>query len=64
MTGTPEAAILAERIRAGEATARGSVEACLERIGRLDPEIVAFHEVHAERALEYAGAVDARVARG
>jgi len=59
----PGAATLAERVRAGQTTARSSVEDCLERIGRLDPQIVAFHDVHAERALDYADAVDARLAR-
>jgi len=63
MSAPPDATTLAERVRAGETTARSSVEACLERIARLDPEIVAFHDVHAERALEYADAVDARLAR-
>ncbi len=50
----------AELIRAGEVSSRELVELYLERIERLDPELNAFTEVLAERALAEAEAADAR----
>ncbi|RPH45909.1 MAG: AtzE family amidohydrolase [Burkholderiales bacterium] len=41
-----------------------SIRACLERIGRLDPQVNAFTAVLAERALNRAAAVDAARAAG
>jgi amidase len=50
----------AELIRAGEVSSRELVELYLERIERLNPEINAFTEVLAERALADADAADQR----
>ena len=50
----------AELIRAGEVSARELVDLYLERAERLDPELNAFTEVLAERAVAEAEAADAR----
>jgi amidase len=54
------AARQAEAVRAGEVSARELAELCLDRIGRLDPELNAFRVVMAERALAEADQADAR----
>ena len=54
----------AELIRAGEVSSRELVELYLERIERLDPELNAFTEVLAERALAEADAADERRGAG
>ena len=54
----------AELVRAGEVSARELVEACLERIARLDPDLGAFRVVLGERALAEAAQADARRAAG
>src|SRR5829696_2616035 len=48
---------VAARIRGGELTPAEAVEACLRRIERVDPELGAFAELDAERALEAAAAI-------
>jgi amidase len=48
------AARLAELVRAGEVKPRELVELCLERIGRLDPDLNAFRVVLGEKALDEA----------
>ena len=53
------AAELASLIRAGELTARELVQASLDRIAALDPQINAFTHVAAESALAEAGAIAA-----
>jgi amidase len=50
----------ARAIRAGEVTARELVEAALERIARVDPQLNAYRVVLAERALTEADQADAR----
>jgi len=50
----------AELVRAGEVSPRELVEACLERIGRRDPQLNAFRVVFAERALLEADQASAR----
>lgn len=54
----------AELVRGGEVSSRELVELCLERIGRLDPELNAFRVVLAERALAEADQAHARRAAG
>jgi amidase len=49
---------VAARIRGGELSPAEAVEACLRRIERIDPELNAFVELDAERALEAARTVD------
>jgi amidase len=49
---------VAARIRGGELSAAEAVEACVRRIERIDPELNAFVEVDAERALDAARAVE------
>ena len=53
-----------ELVRSGEATPRELVEACLQRIERLDPELNAFRKVLAERALTDADQATARARAG
>ena len=48
---------VAARIRGGELSPVEAVEACIRRIERVGPDLNAFVEVDAERALEAAGAV-------
>ncbi|HTX62474.1 MAG TPA: amidase family protein, partial [Acidimicrobiales bacterium] len=55
---------LARRVRDKEVSAREVVHASLERIDALNPDLVAFVAVDADRALEQAGAVDQLVATG
>jgi aspartyl-tRNA(Asn)/glutamyl-tRNA(Gln) amidotransferase subunit A len=55
---------LADRVRDAETSAREVVTAALERIDELNPALLAFVAVDAERALEQAGAVDQLVAAG
>src|SRR4051794_12187651 len=54
------AARQAQLIAAGEVSARETVQAALERIGRLDGRVNAFRVVLAERALAEADQADAR----
>ncbi len=55
---------LARRVRDRQVSAREVVTASLERIEALNPGILAFVAVDAQRALEQAGAVDQIVAAG
>jgi aspartyl-tRNA(Asn)/glutamyl-tRNA(Gln) amidotransferase subunit A len=55
---------LAARIRAREVTAARVAEACLARIGALDPKVRAFLTVLPEAALAAARLVDDRIAAG
>lgn len=55
---------VARRIRDGEATAEEVVAAALARIARLDPQVNAFTDVTAQRALEQARVVDVARSRG
>jgi aspartyl-tRNA(Asn)/glutamyl-tRNA(Gln) amidotransferase subunit A len=57
-------AALADRIRAGELTARAAVEESLERIAEADLTINSFISVRAEEALAEADALDRQPARG
>jgi Asp-tRNA(Asn)/Glu-tRNA(Gln) amidotransferase A subunit family amidase len=61
---TVPVAELARRVRGKEVSAREVVTASLERIDALNPGILAFVAVDAQRALEQAGAVDQIVAAG
>src|SRR3954469_6042073 len=54
----------AELVRAGEVSARELVELYLDRIERLDPQLNAFREVMAERAVAEADQADARRGSG
>ena len=54
----------AELVRSGEVSSRELVEACLERIGSLDPSLNAFRVVLGERAAAEAAQADARRAAG
>jgi amidase len=58
------AARQAEMVRAGEVSPRELVELCLERIGRLDPQLNSFRVVLAERALLEAEQAEARLKGG
>ncbi len=58
------AAEQARLIRDGEASAREVVEATIERIERVDPQVNAYRVVFAERALAEADQADARRASG
>jgi aspartyl-tRNA(Asn)/glutamyl-tRNA(Gln) amidotransferase subunit A len=61
----PEDAVaVAAQVRSGARTAESVAEEALRRIAALDPGLHAFNVVTAERALEEARAVDARLARG
>jgi aspartyl-tRNA(Asn)/glutamyl-tRNA(Gln) amidotransferase subunit A len=55
---------IAEEVRAGKLLARDVLEACLERIERINPAINAFVFLDPERARAAADAVDAAVAAG
>ena len=61
---TTSLAGLARSVRAKEVSARELTQAALDRIQRLDPIYNAFVAVDAERALDEAAAVDARIAEG
>jgi amidase len=54
----------AELVRAGEVTPRELVELCIERIGRIDPQLNAVKELYAERALTEADQAAARRGAG
>jgi amidase len=54
----------AELVAAGEVTPRALVDACLERIGRLDSQVNAFRVVLAEEARAAADALDGASADG
>ncbi|NQW71714.1 MAG: Asp-tRNA(Asn)/Glu-tRNA(Gln) amidotransferase GatCAB subunit A, partial [Actinobacteria bacterium] len=58
------AAVLAEAIRTGEATAAEVTQAHLDRIRSVDDRVHAFLHVDAEAALESARSVDAKRAAG
>ncbi|HSL58966.1 MAG TPA: amidase family protein [Acidimicrobiales bacterium] len=55
---------LAARVRSGELAAREVVTHALSQIDRLNPMLNAFVAVDADAALDAAGAIDERVARG
>ena len=57
-------AALADRIRAGELSARAAVEESLRRIAELDPELNAFISIRADEALAEADALDRGPSRG
>ncbi|MDX6666066.1 MAG: amidase, partial [Solirubrobacteraceae bacterium] len=54
----------AQMIRAGEVAPKELVQACLDRIERLDPQLNAFRIVLAERALAEAGQAEGRRGAG
>jgi amidase len=58
------AAKQAEMVREGEVSPRELVELCLERIGRLDPQLNSFRSVFAEKALLEAEQAEARLKAG
>jgi amidase len=58
------AARQAEMVRAGEVSPRELVQLCLDRIGRLDPQLNSFRLVFAERALLEAEQAEARIKGG
>jgi aspartyl-tRNA(Asn)/glutamyl-tRNA(Gln) amidotransferase subunit A len=63
--GTSETLMgLAGRIRTGEQSPLEAVDAALERISRIDPDLNAFCELRADDARAQARAVGARLARG
>ena len=55
---------IADEVRAGKLKARDVLEACLDRIERINPTINAFVHVDPDRARATADAVDSRVAAG
>ena len=61
---TVTVAELARRVRNKEVSAHEIVAASLERVEAINPSLLAFVAVDAERALEQAGAVDQLVAAG
>ena len=61
---TTSLAGLARSVRAKQVSARELTQAALDQIQRLDPIYNAFVAVDAERALDEAAAVDARIAEG
>jgi len=58
------AARQAEMVRAGEVSPRELVQLCLDRIGRLDPQLNSFRVVFAEKALLEAEQAEARLRAG
>ena len=58
---TDSVSAVAERVRAGQQSAREVVEHCLERIETLNPTINAFVAVDAEAALSQADEIDRKV---
>ncbi len=58
------AAGMAAAVRGGAVSATALARACLERIGATDPAVNAFTDVTAQRALQAAAALDARLAVG
>ena len=63
-TITQTAAELGRRIAAGEQSSEEITRECLDRIEQVDADVHAFLAVDAERALQQARAVDARIAAG
>jgi amidase/aspartyl-tRNA(Asn)/glutamyl-tRNA(Gln) amidotransferase subunit A len=59
-----DAADIAEAVREGHTSATALAHASLERIAQTDPQINAFTDVTARRALDTAAALDARLAIG
>jgi AtzE family amidohydrolase len=59
----PDAATIAQRVRAGSLSAREATEACLARIAATDGRVNAFTATLAERALKRAGQIDKHVRR-
>ncbi|HWV58396.1 MAG TPA: amidase [Longimicrobiales bacterium] len=55
---------VAPRVRSGEISPIELVERALARISDLDPEINAFHQVHADRALEAARQAEREIGNG
>ena len=55
---------IADEVRAGRLRARTVLEACLDRIGRINPVINAFVHLDPDRARAVADAIDAGVAAG
>ncbi|MCZ7631851.1 MAG: amidase family protein [Phycisphaerales bacterium] len=64
MKGAPSAVELAAAVREGRATAERSVRGALDRIDALNPRLNAFVQVFADRAIDDARAIDARVQAG
>src|SRR3954447_5855203 len=58
------AARQAEMVRAGEVSSKELVQLCLDRIGRVDPQLNAFRKVLGERALLEAEQGEARLKAG
>lgn len=58
------AAKQAKMVRAGEVSPRELVQLCLDRIGRLDPQLNSFRAVFAEKALLEAEQAEARLRAG
>jgi AtzE family amidohydrolase len=56
--------VLADKVRAGQASAVAGIEQTLERIARLDPALNCFTAILAGRALETAAEIDRKVAAG
>jgi len=54
----------AEMVRAGEVSPRELVQLCLDRIGRLDPQLNSFRALFAEKALLEAEQAEARLRAG
>ena len=61
---TSSCAAIAERVRGGEVSAADVLEAFLERIAAVDPEVGAFVRLDAAAARTRAGEIDARRAAG
>jgi amidase len=58
------AAQQAEMVRAGEVSPKELVQLCLDRIGRIDPQLNSFRKVFAEKALLEAEQAEARLKAG
>src|SRR5436305_589777 len=58
------AARQAEMVRAGEVSPKELVQLCLDRIGRIDPQLNAFRKVFVEKALLEAEQAEARLKGG
>lgn len=55
---------IADAVSGKKVTARAVIEAVLDRIRRVDPDINAFTDVVSDRALAKANAIDSRIGRG
>ncbi len=64
ITDDPAAAGMADAVRSGAVSATALVQASLARIGETDERVNAFTDVTAQRALQAAAALDARLAVG